>query len=45
MFTKAPSEVEWQTSLSAQTRLQVTACEAFVVVRTSWASACGEKWD
>lgn len=45
MFAKAPSEVEWQASLSGQTRLDVKAAEALEVVRNAWASAADEKWD
>jgi predicted nucleotidyltransferase component of viral defense system len=45
MFARAPSEVEWQTSLSGQTRLEITAAEALDVVRNAWASAVGENWD
>jgi predicted nucleotidyltransferase component of viral defense system len=45
MFTKAPSETEWQASLSAQTRLEVTATDALRIVRRAWANAIGERWD
>lgn len=45
MFMAAPSEAEWQASLSAQTRLEVTASHALEVVRNAWASAVGEEWE
>lgn len=45
MFTKTPTEEAWQSSLAGQTRLSVTAAEALAVVRGSWASVVGEKWD
>jgi len=44
MFAKAPSEVEWQASLSGQTRLVVTAAEALALVRQAWANAVEENW-
>jgi hypothetical protein len=45
MFVKAPSETEWQASLSAQTQLEITASDALAVVRSAWAAAVGEVWD
>jgi predicted nucleotidyltransferase component of viral defense system len=45
MFAKAPTETEWQASLSAQTRLAVTAADAMAIVRRAWAGALGEAWD
>ncbi len=45
MFAHPPSELAWQTSLSGQTRLEITAAEALAVVRSSWASVLGESWD
>jgi predicted nucleotidyltransferase component of viral defense system len=45
MFAKAPSETEWQASLSAQTQLEITASDALEVVRNAWAAAVGEVWD
>lgn len=45
MFAKAPTEAAWRTSLAGQTRLNVTAAEALLVVRSSWASAVGSRWD
>ncbi|MBY0443139.1 MAG: nucleotidyl transferase AbiEii/AbiGii toxin family protein [Mycobacteriaceae bacterium] len=44
IFAKAPSQEQWQASLSGQTRLEVTAAEALAVVRNAWASALGENW-
>ncbi len=45
MFVEPPSEAEWQASLSAQTRLEVTAADALATVRNAWAAAVGEVWD
>jgi predicted nucleotidyltransferase component of viral defense system len=45
MFTHGPSEEEWQTSLSGQTRLEVTAAEALAAVRTAWSKVVGENWE
>lgn len=41
-FATAPSEAEWQASLSAQTRLDVTAGEALAIVRMEWARAVAQ---
>jgi predicted nucleotidyltransferase component of viral defense system len=45
MFAYAPSETEWQASLSGQTRLEITAAQALAVVRKAWASVVGEHWE
>jgi predicted nucleotidyltransferase component of viral defense system len=45
IFAYAPSETEWQASLSGQTRLQITAAQALAAVRDAWASVVGEGWE
>ena len=45
MFKRAPSAAEWQAQLAGQTRLKVTAAEAWEAVRTGWAVAVGEDWE
>lgn len=44
MFKRAPSAAEWQAQLAGQTRLRVTAAEAWEAVRAAWAAAVGEHW-
>jgi len=44
MFAHAPSEEEWQMSLSGQTRLEITAAEALAAVSSAWASVVGKDW-
>lgn len=39
MFTKRPSDDEWQTQLAGQTRITVTAKDALDAVREAWARA------
>jgi predicted nucleotidyltransferase component of viral defense system len=45
MFAHRPTDVQWQTSLSGQTRLEITAAEALAVVRRAWASSVGANWE
>lgn len=39
MFTRAPSDAQWQAQLAGQTRLSVSATEALTVVRGAWVRA------
>lgn len=39
MFKRPPTEEQWHTELSAQTRLDITAGQALARVRRAWASA------
>jgi nucleotidyltransferase AbiEii toxin of type IV toxin-antitoxin system len=39
MFRKAPSEADWTSQLANQTRLEISAAEALVVVRNAWRAA------
>ena len=39
MLGKAPHEADWRAQLAGQTRLQVTAAEAFSVVQQAWTDA------
>jgi hypothetical protein len=42
MFTRAPSDAEWQAQLAGQTRLTVSATEALDAVCASWVAAVGD---
>jgi hypothetical protein len=42
MFTRAPSDAEWQSQLAGQTRLTLSAAEALETVRASWVAAVGD---
>jgi predicted nucleotidyltransferase component of viral defense system len=42
MFTRVPSDADWQAQLAGQTRLTVSAAEALETVRASWAAALGD---
>ena len=44
MFAKPPTETAWTASLSAQTRLEITAVDALATVRGAWSRAVGERW-
>jgi hypothetical protein len=37
VFEAPPSEAEWQSQLAGQTRLNVDAADALMVVREAWA--------
>ncbi|MDT5066113.1 MAG: hypothetical protein QOJ95_4152 [Mycobacterium sp.] len=39
LFSKAPTDAEWQSQLAGQTRLTVSAREALVAVRDAWRAA------
>jgi hypothetical protein len=36
MFDAAPSEAQWVAQLAGQTRLTITAKEAFITVKNAW---------
>lgn len=39
LFSRAPSEAEWQSQLAGQTRLTISANDALIAVRTAWSRA------
>lgn len=44
MFTKPPSEQDWQAQLAGQTRLTITAAQALAGVRRAWEQSLGSDW-